>query len=928
MNEDTFDQQYRELFEFASDGYLLTDLAGVIHKANRAAATMLNMQPSDLVGKPLFIFVAQAEHKRVSSHLRQLLGKDDQSSCLQLLDLEITLQPFGQVPFPTAVTFNLTYDATGESTGLLCLLRAISDYKRSEEALGTSERKFRNIFEQSGDGIALTDEHGIIVEWNQAEERITGLKRAEVLGRPLWDAQIQVAIDERRTQATYEQLKDRYHELFETGQSQWLNGLWETDIQRADGTRRIVQASVFLVKTDKGFIAGSISRDITESKQTEEALKRQVEQLASLNKASQAITAALGIDQVLTKIVSLVREVIGADYVGVALVDEEGKFNQSTENLTGVPSLIYRIRPKGFTNWIIRSRQPVVVDSIETDGTVNPKPASDAPLMANPIIVEVGIKSFASLLVAIQNRPLGVLHVYSLRPGTFHDQLPLLSTFANQIAIAIENARMYSQLESRERFITRIVESIPSSVMVIDRSLRVVSVNRNFLEKAQRKARTTLGRKVEKVFPQVLMEYTHLDQKAQQVFSTGQTIEGGKVAYRAPGLPTRIYYYRLIPLKTELAVENVMLLMDDITEREQLGEEVRQAERHLASVVECANDLVISMEPGGQIVTWNWAAESISKLKAEQVREQPLLSLCAPEQRPVMAEILKRLTRGEDVQNTEVNLLTATGEEIPIAWNCSSMRDDAGKVVGIVAVGRDLTEQRRLEEQLIHTAKMASLGVMAGGIAHELRNPLGIISASAQLLLESPEDDQLRSQGLQKIHAATQRASLIIENLLKFSRPEGKRVKKEFDLCVALDESLAMLAHQMTLQKVTLHRQYQPDLPHVYGSREMLQQVFTNLTLNACNAMPEGGTLTIDAQSATTGEVEIRFSDIGRGIAPEHLLKIFDPFFTTMPVGKGVGLGLSISHSIVQQFQGTIEVTSQVDKGSTFIVRLPGIDRS
>ena len=141
-----------------------------------------------------------------------------------------------------------------------------------------------------------------------------------------------------------------------------------------------------------------------------------------------------------------------------------------------------------------------------------------------------------------------------------------------------------------------------------------------------------------------------------------------------------------------------MLLMDDITEREQLVEEVRRAERHLASVVECANDLVISMDPGGHIVTWNWAAESTSKLKAEQVRELPLLSLCAAEQRPVMAEILKRLTRGEDVQNTEVNLLTATGQEIPIAWNCSSMRDDAGNVVGIVAVGRDLTERRRLDE--------------------------------------------------------------------------------------------------------------------------------------------------------------------------------------------------------------------------------------
>jgi len=641
-----------------------------------------------------------------------------------------------------------------------------------------------------------------------------------------------------------------------------------------------------------------------------------------LNQVSRVATATFELDQALAEIVSLAREVTSADYASVVLVDEKGKSNQSTENLTGTPSLVYRIRPKGFTNWIIRSRQPVVVDSIESSGAINPKPASGAPLTANLTIVEAGIKSFASLPVAINNSPLGVLHVYSLRPGTFHEQLSLLNAFANQVAIAIENARMHSRLESQERFITLIVESTPSSLMVIDRRLRVVSVNRNFLEKAQRKARTTLGHKVEGVFPQVLMEYTRLDQKAQQVFSTGQTIEGGKVAYRAPGLPTRIYYYRLIPLKTELAVENVMLLMDDITEREQLGEEVRRAERHLASVVECANDLVISMDPGGNIVTWNWAAENISELKAEQVREQSLLSLCAAEQRPVMAEILKRLTRGEDVQNTEVNLLTATSQEIPIAWNCSSMRDDAGKVVGIVAVGRDLTERRRLEAQLIQSTKMASLGVMAGGIAHELRNPLGIISASAQLLMERPEDTQLRCQGLEKICTATQRASLIIENLLKFARPQDGR-KREVDVHAVLEETLVLLANQMVLQKIILKKELRPGLLNVFANPELLQQVFTNLVLNAWNAMPQGGTLTVATRASESGEIEILFKDTGLGIPEEQLPQIFDPFFTTMPVGKGIGLGLSICYSIVRQHQGTIDVESQVGRGSTFTVRLP-----
>ncbi|MBI1876862.1 MAG: PAS domain-containing protein, partial [Chloroflexi bacterium] len=222
--------------------------------------------------------------------------------------------------------------------------------------------------------------------------------------------------------------------------------------------------------------------------------------------------------------------------------------------------------------------------------------------------------------------------------------------------------------------------------------------------------------------------------------------------------------------------------------------------------------------------------------------------------------MLQRLARGENIHNIEVNLLTANAREVPIAWSCSPMLNDTGHTVGIVAVGRDLTEYRQLEAQLIQSAKMASLGVMAGGIAHELRNPLGIIAASAQLLLERPDDAQLRSQCAQKIQAATQRASLIIENLLKFARPQGSLQMGEVNSQAVLEETLAMLAHQMLLQQVTLRKEFQPDLPPVYGNAELLQQVFTNLTLNACNAMPQGGILKITGRITETDQVELQFA--------------------------------------------------------------------
>jgi signal transduction histidine kinase len=147
----------------------------------------------------------------------------------------------------------------------------------------------------------------------------------------------------------------------------------------------------------------------------------------------------------------------------------------------------------------------------------------------------------------------------------------------------------------------------------------------------------------------------------------------------------------------------------------------------------------------------------------------------------------------------------------------------------------------------------------------------------------------------------------------------------ETDVQPVLEQTLALLAEQMASRRVTLRQDSQPNLPRVRGNPTLLQQVFTNLVLNACNAMPRGGILTVITRTTEAGWVEMQFRDTGRGIRPEHLSRVFEPFFTTMPAGKGIGLGLSTSYSIIQQHRGTIDVQSQVRRGTTFTVRLPGI---
>jgi PAS domain S-box-containing protein len=475
---------------------------------------------------------------------------------------------------------------------------------------------------------------------------------------------------------------------------------------------------------------------------------------------------------------------------------------------------------------------------------------------------------------------------------------------------------------SYEQLYHMLLESIPSSVLLVDRALRVVSANRNFLEKARRDKRATIGASIGTVFPATIMEFTRLEAKIRLVFDRGELLTGEQITYRAPGIPTRVYYYTVVPIKSERLVEHAMILMDDITEKVRLIEQTRRIERHLASVVESANDLVVSTDAEGRIISWNPAAERISGYPLEAVRGRLLAELCDPEQREEMTAIIRRLAQGGAVKSQELSLISRSGKPVPVAWSCSSMHNESGQVSGLVAVGRDLSERRAFEEQLSQSEKLAALGVMAGGIAHELRNPLSASFSAAQFLRDGVPDPEFRAECVQKILQGIERASTIIENLLRFARPSESDRMGAVDLVPVVRETVGLLAHQVGLRKIILTEDYPAAAVPVIGNTNLLQQVVMNLILNAYHAMPDGGELGIAVHQEAV-EAVVRVRDTGSGIAPANLGKIFDPFFTTRAVGRGTGLGLSICYTIIKQHGGRIDVDSVEGRGSTFTVRLP-----
>lgn len=468
-----------------------------------------------------------------------------------------------------------------------------------------------------------------------------------------------------------------------------------------------------------------------------------------------------------------------------------------------------------------------------------------------------------------------------------------------------------------------LLNNIPFSLLIIDPGLRVILTNRNFLEKARRTEQNTIGMRVRDVFPEVILEFTQLEKKIQRVFESGMNLPGAQMTYRAPGLPIRIFYYTVIPIKSGNIVENALVIMDDITEKVQLSEKVRIAERHLASVIESANDLVISTDAEGYITSWNPAAEKISGFWSGEVRGKLLQDLCESIQRKTMAAIICQLIRGESVEFKELNLISSSGNLIPVDWSFSPIRDDQNQVSGVVAVGRDLTERRAFELHIFQSEKLAALGVMAGGIAHELRNPMSVIFSAAQFLQEPGIEQIFQTECVQMILSGIERSSLIIENMLRFARPSSNNQIESLNIVSLIQKTLSVLAPQAKLQKINMVEDFEHSFVPVSGNENLLQQVVMNLILNAFQATPPAGEVNVSLV-CVEGKAVMRVRDTGRGVSASDLVKIFDPFFTTQPVGKGTGLGLSICHTIVKQHGGEIGVESSViGHGSTFVVHLP-----
>lgn len=353
---------------------------------------------------------------------------------------------------------------------------------------------------------------------------------------------------------------------------------------------------------------------------------------------------------------------------------------------------------------------------------------------------------------------------------------------------------------------------------------------------------------------------------------------------------------------------------------------LKDSEERYRSLVESADDMIYTMDKDCNILSINQYSRGLIRRRAEDIIGKNITGIIKHKEDDVVSSIVAKVfDTMESVPREE--RVKIGDREYWLDTKYKAVMAEGG--MAVLVISRDITEQKNMEGQLFHTEKLASLGSLSAGVAHEINNPIAIILGFTEILLERFAEDSKEYEILKTIERQGNNCKRIVENLLAFSRIP-KKTATQTNIVENLKKVLDMAMNTLVTEKVDLETSIKEDLPKVRGDGPQLEQVFLNIINNGVAAMDGGGILSISAHRSGN-MVSIAFRDTGSGISSENIDKIFEPFFTTKKVGEGTGLGLSVSYGIVKKFGGNIQVKSQTaeegkEPGTTFTVLLPVAD--
>ncbi len=479
-----------------------------------------------------------------------------------------------------------------------------------------------------------------------------------------------------------------------------------------------------------------------------------------------------------------------------------------------------------------------------------------------------------------------------------------------------------------------ILDSLPYRLMVVNPDKTINMVNRTFLKERGLRYEDVLNKRCYEIRYGLdrpcgeLGMACYLDEvrKHGQVISTIHEVNGKDGEERFDVITVSPIY------DEEGHILQLLETSRDVTQRIKFQREAQKSSIFLQNVIQSTVDGIVVVDTKGNVLIFNEGMERLTGYTAQEIMEHGHLSSFY--NIDVAKENMRKMRSDQHgpegkLNPTSMSITTKTGEEIPVTLSASLITID-GQEVGSVGVFTDMREvlqmRKELEEahlQLVQSEKIASVGRMAAGVAHEINNPLSGVLIYAELLKENLKEKSEDIEDVDEIIHQTLRCKKIVSELLEFSRQSiGKATS--FSLEELIDKCLNLLIHQAAFQNIEVTKNIEPHMPHMVGDMGQLQQVFTNLFINASDAMEGEGQLHLDARyDREKSRFIISVSDTGPGVPLALRDKIFDIFYTTKPVGKGTGLGLSISQNIINLHGGSLRFECPPSGGTTFVIQLP-----
>jgi len=653
-------------------------------------------------------------------------------------------------------------------------------------------------------------------------------------------------------------------------------------------------------------------------KETEQALRERNRELSGLLQSSALLTSSLNLEETLERIIEVAQGLLPSTCANLMLLNERGELIiEAQANFPEEWWLDLQSRPlklgESLSGWVAQNRKPLYL--------ADPLSHPEFAYRSAPFARKYGIASYLGLPLLVGERLIGVLNFNGLGDRGFsEEQIGLISAFAQHAAVAIDNVRAYQKVRQAESYLDNLIANSQDAIISLDREGIIRLWNRGAERIYGYSAEEVIGRSIELILFEEEREEARgrlkriLEGEGAEVFSSRQRRRGGQSIYI-------LATWSPLP-EVEGEVRSVSLIHKDISELVRMEELIRESRNKLRAVIDGITDFLYVVDKDLRLshINASYASflqrspQSLVGLTCYQVlrgRSQPCSDCLVPE---VLAQ-----KRGAGQEREE---LGPHGEKK--IWQVSAFpvspeQEEAGLVIHWL---KDITDKKWMEHQVVQREKLASLGQLAAGVAHEINNPLASLSLYSELLRRSSRLDEEAERYLQAMEENVERIARIVRNLLDFSRPASGSLRP-----VRVEEvisgSLGILKGHSLFRDIRIEREIEENLPPVRGNHRQLEQVLVNLMLNAAQSMPEGGCIRIRAKKGPGPFLEVAVQDTGSGIAPELLPRIFDPFFTTKPAGEGTGLGLSVVRRIIENHRGVISVESELGKGSLFTFTLP-----